>query len=345
MASTCHFGAIRWDAWYADTGPAVSTRRSLGPTQYQDRAPFFSTILSTNDIAYAPTEATMTQEINAAVAGGLSYWAFLLYDRAYADKDMMAGYDLFQANPNKSLMKWCQIRNTDMWGSTGNYATQVAEALAMCQQTNYMKVDTTRPLVYIYGATASSNFGGSDVNFKAAIDAFRAACTGAGLGDPYIVVLGGAASAGHAAKTAWGCNAISNYISSFAYDACPSTYLKLDTDAQAFWASCAATGSETVPICMLGWDSSPRKKRPVTWAPTQRPYNYAVRNFAKATNGELVTHLTAAVDYIDANAVACPQRVALMYAWNEFDEGGWLCPTIGDPTGSRLTAIKSVIEF
>jgi hypothetical protein len=34
---------------------------------------------------------------------------------------------------------------------------------------------------------------------------------------------------------------------------------------------------------------------------------------------------------------------ALIYAWNEFDEGGYLCPTLGDLSGSRLTAIQPVI--
>jgi len=32
-----------------------------------------------------------------------------------------------------------------------------------------------------------------------------------------------------------------------------------------------------------------------------------------------------------------------MYAWNEFDEGGWICPTLGNNT-SRLDAIRKILK-
>jgi hypothetical protein len=37
----------------------------------------------------------------------------------------------------------------------------------------------------------------------------------------------------------------------------------------------------------------------------------------------------------------------LIYAWNEFDEGGWLCPTLsadGAPDTSRIEALGSVLR-
>jgi hypothetical protein len=33
----------------------------------------------------------------------------------------------------------------------------------------------------------------------------------------------------------------------------------------------------------------------------------------------------------------------IIYAWNEFDEGGWICPTISEGT-SRLDAISKVLK-
>jgi hypothetical protein len=32
-----------------------------------------------------------------------------------------------------------------------------------------------------------------------------------------------------------------------------------------------------------------------------------------------------------------------MYSWNEFDEGGWICPTLGNNT-ERLDALKKVLQ-
>jgi hypothetical protein len=40
-----------------------------------------------------------------------------------------------------------------------------------------------------------------------------------------------------------------------------------------------------------------------------------------------------------------PSRAILIYAWNEHDEGGWLCPTInedGSTNDSRMEALAKV---
>ena len=36
-------------------------------------------------------------------------------------------------------------------------------------------------------------------------------------------------------------------------------------------------------------------------------------------------------------------RLALVYAWNEMGEGGWLVPCRDDPDGAYLKAIRRVV--
>jgi hypothetical protein len=38
------------------------------------------------------------------------------------------------------------------------------------------------------------------------------------------------------------------------------------------------------------------------------------------------------------------ERIVLLYAWNEFGEGGYLAPTKGDPEGAYLKAVKQVVQ-
>ncbi len=38
------------------------------------------------------------------------------------------------------------------------------------------------------------------------------------------------------------------------------------------------------------------------------------------------------------------ERIVLIYAWNEFGEGGYIAPTKGDPQGSYLNALRSVLN-
>jgi hypothetical protein len=64
---------------------------------------------------------------------------------------------------------------------------------------------------------------------------------------------------------------------------------------------------------------------------------------------ELAHHRTDAPDWTRANATtAPPAQTVLVYAWNEHDEGGWLCPTL-KPDGttvdaSRLDGIEAVLK-
>jgi hypothetical protein len=37
------------------------------------------------------------------------------------------------------------------------------------------------------------------------------------------------------------------------------------------------------------------------------------------------------------------ERIVLVYAWNEFGEGGYIAPTKGDPEGGYLRVLNEVI--
>lgn len=345
MGSGIYFGAIRWDNWYALTGPALSVLRSLSNSKYQMRAPVHARIVTPARITFDVSQAVIDAEILAAIRGGISYWAFLLYDPA-TSPTLMVAYDLFQSSSIKNQIKWAMIRQTNDWGTSGNYSTKVALAVSQVTQSNYQLVLTNRPLVYIYyqDSDITSYWGSSTANFKSALDQFRADVQLAGLGDPYIVLLKGSNYA--AIKTAIGADAVSNYISNFTQRS-DAAYTLLDADAQAWWETQRLASGKVVPVCMAGWSRKPRIERPVAWeVSTQTAYlGLSSGAFSLPTNQELVNHFQAAIDYINAHPTDCDASTALIYAWNESDEGGWLWPTLGDPTGSRLDAIASTIGY
>jgi hypothetical protein len=54
--------------------------------------------------------------------------------------------------------------------------------------------------------------------------------------------------------------------------------------------------------------------------------------------------MRSAIDWIDRNPDrATKERMVLIYAWNEFGEGGYIAPTKGDPEGKYLKALKAAI--
>ena len=36
------------------------------------------------------------------------------------------------------------------------------------------------------------------------------------------------------------------------------------------------------------------------------------------------------------------ERIVIIYAWNEYGEGGYIAPTIGDPDGEYLKVVRSI---
>lgn len=338
------FGAIRWDAWYSEepNAPALYTANSLSPAKFQNRAPFFTQVLSPNRIRFQWSVSTMEQEINFAVMGGLSYWAFLRYN---SPDPMTKGLELYQQASNKSLLKWCSIEGTNTLGGTGGYIAQSARLVAEMQQSNYQRVMSNRPLIYIYhtASQVATWWSGNIANFKTAIDRIRADAIAAGLQNPYIVVMEGGGTAANALRISLGADAITNYTTRIP-DNLAQPFSVLNTATLAYWDELRLTGSPIVPICQMGWDRRPRIERPVFWERVnQKPFFRNLKYFDPATNAQLVSQIQSALNYVSTYPVACESDTILAYAWNEFDEGGWLCPTLDDPTGARLAAIAQVL--
>ena len=79
---------------------------------------------------------------------------------------------------------------------------------------------------------------------------------------------------------------------------------------------------------MTGWDRRPRVEHPVPWEHQQRPGAGIEYHFGMPRPDELAAHLRRALGWIMGQPAARRAPAALIYAWNENDEGGWLVPTI-----------------
>lgn len=339
------FGAIRWDAWYGAAGsndfPIDETAWALSTPEFSGRAPAHSVIEGSTTVVYADSQATFDAEITAAKEAGLSYWAYLRYSASHLPS-LNRGWDYHQASSIKSDMNWAVMTQTYLLGSTGDYATEVAEHVAWFQQSNYQKVLTDRPLVYLFydAGQLASSWGGDLANFKAALDALRVAAVGAGLGDPYIAV-----NSTSAIKTSLGLDAL------FTYAARPvvmhrSPYADLSAGMRdVAWPAQAATGSKFIPLAMMGWDKRPRQQRldKGSRQAGDQPYVGLDQRHLTATPEEIVAHVEDAFDYVAANPSICDADTVLAYAWSEYDEGGWLGPTLDGSGQARLSALAEFL--
>ena len=102
----------------------------------------------------------------------------------------------------------------------------------------------------------------------------------------------------------------------------------------------ASTGMDVIPTFTLGWDPRPRLEHPVPWC------GYAKDRYMRpAAASEWLAEASSFADWVKANRKSCPTGHILTFAWNEFEEGGWICPTWrpdGNPDTARVRAFRRV---
>lgn len=343
------WGASRWDFQYRGLGnttlqPFVQLEAQiLGRANYRAHAPLQFLATSVNNGTWNDTQATMDAEITAALTAGLKYWAFDCYSLGNVTTIVGGtyGWQYYQASSIKNEINWTWNLPLSCCGTTGNYSSQITALVTQFQQTNFQKVLTNRPLLYIlyYLTDLNAYWGGVLANFAAFITDLRTATVAAGLGTPYIMVQ----DATNSIRSTIGADGI------YVYATPGSTQLiepwgTYEPTVEAYWAAMAALTVPMVPTAMMGWDQRSRVAQPPSYEP-KNPY-FGLNNYAIApTTSQITTHLTAGVAFLNANVGGvCPAGVGLIYAWNECSECGTpLIPSLGDPTGTRCTAAGAAL--
>ena len=328
-------GAIRWDAWYGpDTAPKSSewyAAHDLDPPQYQRRAPFFAKRTSDKRLSINGTQEDMDAEITYAANAGVKYWAFGWYP---ASRPLHKAWEFYENSPRKALVNWCALIGLN---SLAEKFPPQADLVTYFRGPQYEKVGG-RPLLFVMHEKAALP------RVARSILDLRAACSAAKIESPYIVVQCSIAETGAADAKAVGSDAISAYSSAPYIRKGPVPYTTLDLDVRRFWVELAATGLPVVPNGMTGWDLRPRIEGTPPFDPIASTMD---RYFAPGTPQEIANHVEAMLSFIKANPRSCPATTALIYSWNECDEGGSvLCPTWSEsgPDDRILAAVSAKLK-
>ena len=322
-------GAIRWDAWIGDISSSpvsanpvgLQVEKSLSPNQYHYRAPFYSKEISHDSIqCRGTTQEIMDQEIAYAKYAGLDYWAFCWYP---PHSGMDTARQLYLESQHINDIKWCVILGTNPfdYNSDGEWLIQ------RFKEDNYQKVLNGRPLVYVFNGTTR----------PAELEHLRKISKGAGIPEPYFAVMAFSAKSAVAMADSLKADALSSYISWTGKNGEPY-YPVIPRADSTGWENHKKKGRKVIPWVTLGHNTRPRIDNPVSWtkvAPDQW--------VSDGTPQELAANLSNALQWVNKNKATVEADAVLIYAWNEFDEGGWLCPTLGNNT-SILNAIGTIIK-
>jgi hypothetical protein len=341
-------GAIRWDAWHThstnpnDVWPVDAVEQTLTPSQYRFRAPFFAKVVNDKIRIDGYTQAIVDQEIAYAKEAGLDYWAFLLYNERTGINygyPMSEALHLYLSSSKKSDVNFCVIETPDLL--FGQSSQEIPRLISYIKQPSYQKVMGNRPLIYLYGMSDSYL-----TNAKQILDNLRTAIKTEGFGDPYIVVQSYVITDANKYKTGMGANAITRYAVGGEVTANESAYTTLTGMASSWWNNAALSGSEVIPIVTAGYERRPRIQTKTFLADLS---SHALTDyFQLPTTGQLTTHVQTAINWAKSRkTTSSPSQTVLIYAWNEHDEGGWLCPTMDIGNGidkSHLNELKNIVK-
>lgn len=334
-------GVVNWDCSLpSNTYFGYYATSSLSPDKYRYCTPYYADVLGPDRIDYhwrGVREYEM--EMQFAIDAGIDYFAYCWYGETPGKRlpALVSGqakccdatvYELANArqlhmqSSLRDKLKLCAILVVSHPFSDeeiGNLARTMKEAC-------YQKV-SGRPLVYLYGGRGDN---------ARIVPRVRSACANAGSGEPFIVVL---ADSKFETEGESAVQAISQYN-----DCCFNGADNAGQHRHAIEKNAArmATGMEIVPVFTSGWDPSPRVDHPVPWCTyPDVPY------MKPETPEEFVAAGKEFADWAVANKSAWPSGHFLTFAWNEFEEGAWICPTWtpDGPDVSRVKAFREIVRY
>lgn len=324
-------GVIRWDAFHGEGGVTAAVEKSLGPARYHQRAPFFTEVTGKDQLSInGGSDEVMQQEIAYAAEAGV-YWAFLTYPW---QGNLASSLRRFLEHPDRDRVDFTLILGEHaLVQDWDRFYRQTLEKA--CAMPNYHTVLEGRPLIHFF----------KYIPPKERLDEIRTLVKQKTGKDPYLVFLmHGVPKSKWPELQALGFDASTKYAQ-FPYQP-KMTYAAFDQQVRRDWQSWVKAEYQHSPLLSAGWDNRPRYYNPVPWIPKSE--KMLSRYAETPTPEELAAHVKAGMDFVYRNPEFCEAQDLLMYAWNEHDEGGWLCPTLDPKTGgiddSRVKAVGKVIR-
>jgi hypothetical protein len=307
-------GAIRWDAWYSDrqTGVRAAVEETLGPKEFQGRAPDFAKPTSDHTISIdGDLQAQVDREITLASAAGIGFWAYCFYDM---ETQLMNAWALHQSSKLRDHIQWCMIlpSSTLLKKLTDG---DILTYITFMKQENYKRVLGQRPLLFLLDDNTSIPM------VEPALAALRHGCSTANVANPYVAIMSWQPAATRDKLKQAGADAISAY--SIGHPNATASFDDLDKAVRSQWEAMRQTGVPCIPLAVTGEDRRPRIDHPVPWEADRQKAGAGRKQFFKAgTPTQIAAQVRAMADWIAAQPDACPSQCGIIYSWDECDEGG-----------------------
>jgi hypothetical protein len=204
----------------------------------------------------------------------------------------------------------------------------------------YQRLSNGRPVVYLWLSTwLDSLFANEPGKGLGALQEIKDGVK-ANIGvEPYFVLVGFDPVQDAALVQQFALDAATSYSNPLANNGVEHPYSYCAALNSWFRGALQSHGLQVVPIISAGWDP-----RPVAGNDPYSSGRSATPDFCtNATPQQIADNLKSGIDWVNANPASAAPRTVIVYAWNEFTEGGWLTPTLAQGN-LRLKAIKNMLN-
>ena len=352
--------------------------RCLAPDKYHYRLPFWTemksnltaddTKLIMGSVTAIPefpeyTEEIWREEMQYAIDAGIDFMAYLWTDKGRKQNGAYMHHINTKGMDGK--LKMCAILQRE---------TQDLNTMANAAVEDYWYTVDGMPVVYIYGGkdavtedfivtirrkialaqyVKNGEVGKPAYIVAMGLENYQTAVgvSSRGLDATTWYAAGAAAAATDAQKSYWDTNNV--LIRRVAFKKVAEKHL----DNMSKVAKVAKDGYMSVmPLATLGYNTEPRIENPVTWvAGTSTTLPYSGYTADDPTAQEITESVLDVLNFNKENAKYFRANTVLIYCWNEFDEGGWFCPTVavdekgnvieGKVNTTYLDAVKKAITL
>ena len=339
-------GAIRWDAWW--NGSPFS--RALTLPQWHARLPWYAKYSLKETRVYGESQEVARREAQYAIDFGIDYFAFDYYypvdvrlNKSVDLEGMGLALKAFRAL-KMHKPKYCIVLSSSVptYLNEDNLDSLYKEIVEMVQESNYIKTPTGRPIIYymMFNEKPFLTDAQTEKRFQTFLEELERRLRASGESTSYKIVL-----------NFWPLKLMS-LINKYGFDAASSygnprgsspdgfgralPFVKCAQGSQYYWRIATEQKVPLIPPVSLGWDF-----RPLLDAPDGSKRSKAGDYCLYPTDDEITSVVKESIELSKSSNSNFPS--VLIYAWNEFTEGGWIEPTLDEGT-RRLAAILKGIK-
>jgi len=333
-APAIQVGAYYFDGWTGQT-PMHMPRALID--SFPEREPVWGWLTSSPKV--------LSSQIDAAADAGLSFFSFCWYYSSNKQGEVIDdpknhALSLYLKAANKDRLKFCLLvaNHQGHYVEPADWAKVSKIWLQLFKEPTHLQVNG-RPLLIFFSASSLVSQFGSAQAVRQAFDSLRAAAVKSGL--PGVTIAACVSPNQDSFKQTQECGfdlltGYNYHSAGFKPNITNTPIDSMTIASRRLWDQFKQSPVPYIPTVTLNWDPRP-------WANLNKAYHTSPRYTGFSSNS-VYKDVQMARQWIERNPDKTPkEKIALLYAWNEYGEGAWLTPS-RSAKDNPLMGIKKALK-